>query len=57
MDQDPAACPEHVWSSIGVTVIDGTIHRIWDCERCGAWTAESLADDHRVPWSDTNFST
>jgi hypothetical protein len=57
MSQDPADCPEHVWSSIGVTVIDGTTSRIWDCERCAAWTTEPLGDDRRVPWTDTDIST
>jgi hypothetical protein len=57
MPVDPADCPEHVWSSIGVTVIDGTTCRIWDCERCTAWTKEPLRDDRRVPWGDTDIST
>lgn len=49
----PSDCPEHVWSSVGVTVVDGTLARIWDCERCDAWTSEPLDDDHRVPWTET----
>lgn len=56
MAHDPADCPGHVWASIGVTVIDGTVHRIWDCERCTAWTDEPLGEDRRVPWADTELS-
>ncbi|MFW5924415.1 MAG: hypothetical protein ACOCSP_02310 [archaeon] len=57
MRQEPSECPEHVWSAIGVAVIDGTVSRIWDCERCTAWTSEPLADDRRVPWPDADLST
>jgi hypothetical protein len=56
MLHEPDDCPEHVWSSVGVTVIDGSVHRIWDCERCTAWTNEPLDDDRRVPWPDTDLS-
>ena len=53
---DPADCPEHVWASIGVTAVDGTVHRIWDCERCTAWTKEPLDENRRVPWADADIS-
>jgi hypothetical protein len=56
MRQEPDNCPEHAWASIGVTVIDGTVHRIWDCERCSAWTTESLSDDRHIPWAETDLS-
>jgi len=56
MHQDLADCPDHVWASIGVTVTDGTIHRIWECERCTAWTNEPLKENRRVPWGDTDLS-
>jgi hypothetical protein len=52
----PTDCPEHVWSSVGVTVVDGTVTRVWDCERCDAWTSEPLDDDRRVPWAETERS-
>jgi hypothetical protein len=57
MSEDPETCPEHVWSVIGVTVVDGTVARIWDCERCTAWTTEPLDEDHHVPWSQADRST
>lgn len=52
----PSDCPEHVWSSVGITVIDGRVTRVWDCERCTAWTSEPLDDDRRVEWADTSLS-
>jgi hypothetical protein len=56
MLREPADCPGHVWASIGVTVMDGTTHRIWDCERCTAWTSEPLDEDRHVPWTETEWS-
>ena len=56
MHREPVDCPEHVWTSIGVTVVDGTVNRIWECERCTAWTNEPLGEDWRVPWEDTPLS-
>jgi hypothetical protein len=56
MYQEPANCPDHVWASIGVTVIEGTVYRIWECERCTAWTNEPLEQDRRVPREDTAVS-
>ena len=56
MHQDPADCPGHAWASVGVTVVDGTVHQIWDCERCTAWTSEPLDEDHHVAWGDTSLS-
>jgi len=55
MYSDPADCPEHVWVSVGVSTVDGDVHRIWDCERCPAWTSEPLGDDRRVPFADTDL--
>jgi hypothetical protein len=52
----PSDCPEHVWSSVGITVVDGQLSRIWDCERCTAWTAELLDEDRHVEWGDTSLS-
>lgn len=56
MVRDSADCRDHVWASIGVTIIDGTVHRVWDCERCTAWTNEPLDDDNRVQWAETDLS-
>ena len=56
MPRHPSDCPEHVWASIGVTVLDGEVSRIWNCERCVAWTQERLDPDHRVDWDATTLS-
>ncbi len=55
MSGDPADCPEHVWSSVGVTAVDDDVVRVWDCERCGAWTTEPLREDRRVDWAAVEF--
>ena len=52
MRPNPSECPEHVWASIGVTVRDGVVTRVWDCERCAGWTTELLDDADRVPWDE-----
>lgn len=46
-------CREHAWASIGVTVIDGIVTRVWACEHCPAWTEEHLDDEYEVAWDDT----
>jgi hypothetical protein len=46
-------CEEHAWASVGVTVVDGTVTRVWVCERCLAWTRESLDSGAEVPWDET----
>ena len=56
MSRQPADCPEHVWASIGVTVLDGEVSRIWNCERCVAWTQEHLDPSHRIDWETTALS-
>jgi len=56
MPRHPSDCPEHVWASIGVTVLDGEVSRIWNCERCVAWTQERLDPAHRVDWDVTMLS-
>jgi hypothetical protein len=56
MSLDPSECPEHVWASVGVTVIGDQVNRIWNCERCAAWTNEPLEEDRRVEWSETALS-
>jgi len=48
-----ATCDEHAWASVGVTVVEGTVTRVWVCERCLAWTRESLDPDAEVPWGET----
>jgi len=48
-----ATCDEHAWASVGVTVVEGTVTRVWVCERCLAWTRESLTPDAEVPWDET----
>ena len=46
-------CEEHAWASVGVTVVDGTVTRVWVCERCLAWTRERLDAEDEVPWAET----
>jgi hypothetical protein len=46
-------CEEHAWASVGVTVFEGTVTRVWVCERCLAWTREALDADAEVPWAET----
>lgn len=46
-------CETHVWASLGVTTRDGVISRVWECERCPAWTAEPFDPDLEVAWEDT----
>jgi hypothetical protein len=61
-DQEPRVdggaqlCGEHAWASIGVTVVDGDVTRVWVCERCPAWTRELLDDATEVAWDDTRLS-
>jgi hypothetical protein len=56
MDQDEFACSEHVWASIGVTIVDGTVTRVWDCERCPAWTKEPLDPEWLVDWDESDLA-
>jgi hypothetical protein len=46
-------CEEHAWASVGVTVVDGTVTRVWVCERCLGWTREQLDPEMEVPWDET----
>ena len=46
-------CAEHAWASIGVTVVDGTVSRVWACENCPAWTRQPLEATTAVDWADT----
>jgi hypothetical protein len=55
MDRE-AFCSEHAWTSIGVTVIEGTVTRIWTCERCAAWTSEPLDRSTFVEWGETTLA-
>lgn len=55
MDDD-FACSEHTWASIGVAVVDGTVTRIWTCERCSAWTKEPFDPERLVEWDETGLS-
>ena len=52
MRLDASECPEHVWASVGVTVRDGVVVRVWDCERCAGWTTEPLDEAQHVPWDE-----
>jgi len=56
MSRQPAGCPEHVWASIGVTVLAGEVSRIWNRERCVAWIHERLDPNHRIDWETTALS-
>jgi len=49
-------CEDHVWVSIGITSRDGAVCRIWECERCRAWTAEPFESDGEIAWDDTWLS-
>lgn len=55
MDSEPTTCPEHVWAVIGITTVDGEIHRVWDCERCAAWTSQRLEEDRHVPFAESGL--
>lgn len=49
-------CTEHAWASIGVTVVDGEVTRVWACENCPAWSRQALAGDTEVDWAETWLS-
>ena len=49
-------CAEHAWASIGVTVFEGHVSRIWACEHCPAWTGEPLDREFEIDWDDTWLS-
>ena len=51
----PALCTEHTWVAVGVTVIDGEVSRVWDCERCPAWTNQVLPREYELPWEETRL--
>ena len=46
-------CTEHAWASIGVTVFEGVVTRVWACEHCPAWSGEPLDPDTEIDWGDT----
>lgn len=46
-------CAEHAWASVGVTVVEGEVTRVWACEHCPAWTREYLDREHLVDWDET----
>jgi hypothetical protein len=50
------SCETHVWASVGVATRDGTVCRIWECERCHVWTAEPFDPDRERDWDDTWLS-
>lgn len=52
----PDRCAEHAWASIGVTVADGAVTRVWSCENCPAWSRQALGDDAEVDWAETWLS-
>jgi len=49
-------CEIHVWASVGVTYREGNVCRIWECERCPAWTAEPFDSELQIPWDETWLS-
>ena len=46
-------CAEHAWASIGVTVVDGEVVRLWACENCPAWSRQPLEAENEVDWAET----
>ncbi|MDQ2054359.1 MULTISPECIES: hypothetical protein [Halobellus] len=46
-------CETHAWASVGVVNREGSIGRVWKCERCPAWSVEPFDPDHETPWVDT----
>lgn len=46
-------CEEHAWASIGVTVIEGEVTRLWACENCPAWSRQPLDPAAEIDWADT----
>jgi hypothetical protein len=53
---DREACDAHAWASVGLVTRGGTIHRVWECEQCGAWTAEPFDPERERAWDDTWLS-
>lgn len=53
---EPELCREHAWASVGVTVVDGVVTRVWACEHCPAWTREDLDARFEVEWGETWLS-
>jgi|GEM_PF-1477176 len=49
----PTLCAEHVWASIGVSVLEDQVTRVWACEHCPAWTRERLDDEYEIAWQQT----
>jgi hypothetical protein len=50
---DSERCGTHAWASVGVVSRAGEVARIWECERCPAWTAEAFDPEDERPWDDT----
>jgi hypothetical protein len=46
-------CETHAWTSVGVVVREGSVCRIWECEDCPAWTADSFDPQYERSWDDT----
>ena len=46
-------CETHAWASVGVVNREGSIGRVWKCERCPAWSVEPFDPDYETPWADT----
>jgi len=53
---DADLCDRHAWAAAGVAVREGNVCRIWECEDCPAWTAETLDPANEQPWEDTWIS-
>jgi hypothetical protein len=49
---DEEVCDKHVWASVGVVTLEGTVSRIWACEDCPVWTAEPFDPDFERAWED-----
>ena len=46
-------CAEHAWASIGVTVVEDAVTRVWACEDCPAWSRQPLDAENEVAWTET----
>ncbi|MFB6171899.1 MAG: hypothetical protein ABEJ23_05145 [Haloarculaceae archaeon] len=49
-------CERHAWASVGVTVVDDDVTRVWICEQCPAWSGERLDPAAEIDWQDTRLS-
>jgi hypothetical protein len=48
-----STCETHAWVSVGVMTRDGTVYRVWECERCPVWTLAPFDPNYERDWDDT----